>query len=130
MWKPPKHQRLPEVLQCSVDPINKHLHWDWLVWTRQNKTRAGFCQKITRGLGEPSLIESRGSGILHSANQCAQTGIVRRAQNFLRESVRKGGDLASGASEPVIRHRPSQAKAILNDVQAVHVIGSRFHPPS
>src|SRR5262252_9761897 len=131
MWKPPNHQRLPEILQCGIDPINKHLHWDWLTWTRQNETRAGFCQKITRGFAEPSLIESRrDSRILQSADQCAQTGIVRRTQNFLRESVRKGGDLASRASEPVIRHCPSQGETILNDIQAVHVIRSRVHPPT
>src|SRR5262249_31491502 len=95
----------------------------------QHEARTRFREKITRGSAEPSLIEAGwASGILQTAKQCTQTGIVRRAQNFLRESMRKRGDLAGGTSEPVIRHRCGQGEAILNNIQAVHVIRSRFHP--
>src|SRR5262245_66335009 len=33
MWKLPNHQRLPEILESSVDPVNQHLDRDWLTWT-------------------------------------------------------------------------------------------------
>src|SRR5262252_6402032 len=95
MWKLPNDQRLSEILECSVDPVNQHLDRDWLAWTSQHDTYPGFREKIIRSFAEPFFIENgSASGILQRANQCTQTWIVRRTLNFLRESMRKRCDLA------------------------------------
>ena len=90
MRKLPDNQCLTNIFQRSVDRVNEQLHCARLIRPREHQARAWFYEKIIRRLAQPFVIEPRlAGGSLQTANECTQSGIVRRSQNLCRKRVRQ-----------------------------------------